>query len=491
MRASRLVALAAVMLATVAGCGGEETLTGSVPDGASFAPANTAAYVFSVTDVESEQWAKADALLKRFPGRAELLESFNEELEQDDLTWERDVRPALGEDVHVVWLDFGNGGENIVGYTKPRDKAKLNALLECCDEPMVHREIDGWTVFAEEQALIDRFARARSGDSLADDDVFRDAMERLPDDSLARAYVSGQQIEAAIEREAAKDPDVRAFRELQKSLGTIESLSFAATARDEGVRMDAAFAGNRDPQVDSFEAALDERLPAGALAYVSFGDLRDFWRGFLDSAKQSIPNFEQQRRQFETALGFSLEDDLFPLFKQEGAVALYRSSSEIPGVTFLLDVEGEEEKARNVVTRLGALVQLGDQGAMRKLTIEGVEVTQLSFPGETFSVFLGVSEGTLIVSTTEAGFREALGAETPLADDEVFEQAREAAELPDDSIGFLYVNLNVALDFFLDMAPEGEIDPQVRPNVEPLESALLYGQRDGNRVLLSGFLTIK
>jgi hypothetical protein len=160
-------------------------------------------------------------------------------------------------------------------------------------------------------------------------------------------------------------------------------------------------------------------------------------------------------------------------------------------VTFLLDVEGEEEKAQNVINRLGALLQLSEgEGSVRKLTIEGVQVTQLSFPGEELSVFLGVSDGALIASSTEAGFREALTNNEALSGDAAFEQAREAAELPDESLGFLYVNLNQALDYILDLTGE-EVDPEVRTNVEPLESALLYGERDGNRVLLSGFLTIK
>jgi hypothetical protein len=492
MRVFRPAALAALVLTLAAGCGGDDvTKSGSVPEGASFAPANTAAYAVAVTDADSEQWRAADRLLRKFPGRAELLDDFNDELEEDNLTWERDVRPALGEDVHIVWLDFGNDGENVVGYTQPRDEAKFNKLLECCGERMAHRKIEDWTVFAEEEALLQRFANARSGDSLGDDGTFREAMERLPDDSLARAYVSGEQIEAAIEREAAGSADARQFRELQKNLGTIESLSFATTAREEGVRMDAVFASSTDPRVESFEAGLADRLPTGALAYLSFGDLREFWRGFLESAQKSVPNFEQQRDQLETALGFSLEKDLFPLFKDEGALAVYRASGSVPGVTFLLDVEGEEEKAQNVVNRLGALLQLSEgEGSVRKLTIEGVQVTQLSFPGEELSVFLGVSDGALIASSTEAGFREALTNNEALSGDAAFEQAREAAELPDESLGFLYVNLNQAVDYILDLTGE-EVDPEVRTNVEPLESALLYGERDGNRVLLSGFLTIK
>jgi hypothetical protein len=490
MRGFRLAALAGVAVTLAAGCGGDTTRSGSVPDGASFAPANTAAYVVAVTDVESEQWRQADELLKKFPGRAKLIESFTEDLAEDDLTWEEDVRPALGEDIHVVWLDFANDGENIVGYAQPKDKAKFNELVECCDEPMVHREIDGWTVFAETQALITRFANARSDDSLADQDVFRDAMERLPDDSLARAYVSGEQIEAAVERGAAKDSDLRQFRQLQRNLGTIESLSFATTPRDEGVRMDAVFASSMDPQAESFSAELAERLPAGALAYLAFGDLREAFRGFLDSAKENDPNFEQQRRQFETALGFSLEDDLFPLFSEEGGLAVYRSGEATPDATLLLDVEGDEEKAQNVINRLGALLQLGEgEGSVRKLTIEGVEVTQLGLPGDEFGAFLGVSDGMLIAATTQAGFRAALDPDETLAEDAQFEQAQEAAELPDESLGFVYLNLQELLPLALEQDPD--VDPDVSPNTKPLQSALLYGEGDGNRVLLSGFLTIE
>jgi len=495
MRALRLLVLVALLLAVATGCGGDEsTRSGSVPDGASFAPADTAAYVVAVTDVESEQWRQADELLKRFPGRAKLLESITEDLEEDNLTWEEDVRPALGEDVHVVWLDFANDGDNIIGYTQPKDEAKFNALLECCDEPMVHREIDGWTVFAETEALIGRFERARSDDSLADDDVFSSAMERLPDDSLARAYVSGRQLETAIEREAAKDADLRSFRQLQKSLGTIESLSFAATAREDGVRLDAAFAGSEEPDVETFNDALSERIPAGPLAYVSFGDLTKSLRRFLDSAQEDDPNFEQQRTQLETALGFSLEEDLFPLFSEEGAVALYPSSTDTPGVTFMLDVGDEEEKAKNVINRLGALLQLaGGEGTVRKLTIEGVEVTHITVPDDDVEVFVGISDGNLLVSTTEAGFREALSADEPLSDDEQFEQAREAAELPDENLGYVYLDLEEAVSFFLglsDVAGE-DVDPEVQENLEPLETVLVYGERDGNRVLFSGFVTIK
>jgi hypothetical protein len=188
-----------------------------------------------------------------------------------------------------------------------------------------------------------------------------------------------------------------------------------------------------------------------------------------------------------------LEEDLFPLFKDEGAVAVYQASELAPGVTLMLDVSGEEEKARNVINRLGALLQVGGGGVVRKLRIEGVEVTHLRLE-EGIQVFLGVADGRLIASSTRLGFEDALDPDQSLADDASFEQAREAAEIPDENLGFVYLDLNRLLSFVLDLdalGRGGDVDPELRANIEPLESALLYGERDGNRVLMSGFVTIK
>jgi len=118
-RLLRTGALAALVLA-VTGCGAAKQAA-STPDGADFAPASTAVYVTGVTDPDSSQWAKADALLGRFPGREKLLAEARKDLLKDGLTWERDVKPALGPELNLALLDFNDADHNYVFFTKPKD----------------------------------------------------------------------------------------------------------------------------------------------------------------------------------------------------------------------------------------------------------------------------------------------------------------------------------------------------------------------------------
>ena len=125
------VGVLAVITAAVvaAGCGGSADTTSAGSGGASIAPANAAAYISVDSNLDSAAWTKAKALLDRFPGKAEIIADLRSELEQEGLDWETDVKPALGDELDVVWLDFQNDGESYVGMTRPQDAAKFNALL--------------------------------------------------------------------------------------------------------------------------------------------------------------------------------------------------------------------------------------------------------------------------------------------------------------------------------------------------------------------------
>jgi hypothetical protein len=111
--------------------------------------------------------------------------AFRKDLRKDNLTWERDVKPALGDELNLALLSFEDADHNYVFFTKPKDEAKFDKLLEAGDDPQVHRKIDGWTVFADNKLSLDNFEQARSsGDSLSDKDEFRDAMGSLSEATL-------------------------------------------------------------------------------------------------------------------------------------------------------------------------------------------------------------------------------------------------------------------------------------------------------------------
>ncbi len=491
MRFLQIGVLVAIALA-VSGCGSDKQ-AGTVPAGADFAPASSAVYISGVTDPSSSQWEKADTLLGRFPGRDELLASFRKDLQKEGLSWERDIKPALGDELNLVLLDFEDAEHNYVFFTKPKDEAKFDKFIEAGDDPQVHRKIDGWTVFADNKLSLDNFEQARSsGDSLSDKDEFRDAMGSLSEETTLRGYVGGESIYAALGKEAATDPDAKTFERFSRSFGKLESVSFSTAAEDDGVAVEAAYTNTKEYKIGNYKPELDDALPSGALFYLSFGNLEDVFNSVLTSADQSFPQFKAQRSRIEAALGFELKSDLFPLFSKEGAIAVYRGGELTPNVLFVLRVP-DEAKAQRVVDRFAALASLGGETS-RTIRVHGVEATEITIAEAGVSVLAAVSDGKAFVTNSKAELEQALGDKKKLADDPVYQEARDVAGGPDETASFVYTNLETGLPYVFDFAEKdepGSITPDVRANTKPLRSAVFYAEQDGKRTSLSGFLTIK
>ena len=498
MRVLRIGLVAALAFA-VSGCGAKKEASSSLPTGADFAPASSVVYVTGITDPTSSQWEKADALLGHFPGREKLLASARKELKKDGLTWEQDVKPALGAELNLVLLSYKDADHNYVFFTKPRDEAKFDKLLESGqgDNVQVHRKIDGWTVFADNKKSLDNFASAQAGGgSLAEEGTFRDAMKAMPDDAAIRAYVAGEPIYALIQKEASTNPDARSFQNFSNGLGRLKSISFSSSAEEEGVAVQAAYEQEKQAKVGSYAPELDNTLPAGALLYVSFGNLKQFFDQALEQASQQNPGFRKQLGQMEQALGFQLKDDLLPLFSKEGAIAAYHGDGEYaaPDVIFALRVPDDEDKARNLVDRLAALAGLGGL-TVQPFSVDGAVGKQFSIPeAGGLSVYALVTDGKALVSNSKLTIEQALGDSKKLSDDSVYRDARAAASVPDETAGFIYANLKVGLPYvfdFADASEPGSVSPDALANTKPLESAILYTKQDGDRTTVSGFLTIK
>jgi Protein of unknown function (DUF3352) len=497
MRALRFALLVAFAFA-LAGCGAKNEVSSSIPSGADFAPASSVVYVTGITDPSSSQWQKADELLGRFPGREKLLASARKDLAKDGLTWERDVKPALGDDLNLVLLSFKDADHNYVFFTKPRDEVKFNKLLESGtgDDVQVHRKIDGWTVFADNEKALDNFAAAHAtGNSLSDDDAFKDAMKGLPDDSALRGFVAGEPIYDLIQKEAATNPDTQSFKSFSDSFGRLKYVAFSSAAEDEGVAVQASYESTKKANVGSYSAELDDTLPSGALLYVSFGDLEDYLNQLLETVNEESPEFRKQLEQMQKGLGFDLRRDALPLFSKEGAIAVYHGDGEFaaPNVLFALNVPDDEDRANKLIDRLAALAGIGGVPAL-PFNVDGAEGKEFEIPDEGFSIYTVVTDGKAFVSNSKATIEQALGDAEKLSDDSVYQDARDAASAPDETAGFVYANLKVGLPYVFDFADQsepGSISPDARANTKPLQSAILYTKQDGDRTKISGFLTIK
>ena len=271
-----VAAVGASLLA--AGCGGE-SLTGI--RGASVVPATAVAFVSIDSDPNSSQWQNVDELANRFPGRKDAQAELEDSLRSDaELDYSKDVEPALGPELDLVWLDFANDGQNVVGLMQPKDVDAFHRLVEKGNaqdpsDKLLVEEVDGWQVMGTDQASIDAYksAVALDGPVLADDESFSQAMDDYDEASLIKAYLSGATVMDEVRKSLSKDE-----AEFVEKIGNLDWIAAALRATDEGVRFDTTVRGTpgklmRSSSGDAtpnFELALPDQLPADVLAYVGF-----------------------------------------------------------------------------------------------------------------------------------------------------------------------------------------------------------------------------
>jgi hypothetical protein len=485
---SLLPLLCSLVLALVAaGCGSDEQ-AGGIPEGADLVPAQTALFVAVNTDFDSGQWKTAGDLLDEFPDGDKLRSMIFEQLSAEGIDLDKDVKPALGPQVNVAWLDAADE-ESFVGFTQPKDVDKLRDLLAKTDEEFVDRDIQDWTAFATDEKYLDALDVATSGGSLAADPRFAEAMEHVADDALARFYFNGPAAETALTESSGLDLEA-----LTKVLpgGAVPWMSASVSAEGGGARMDGAvgFAGDPEGYVGpSYEAGLPDVVPEGALAYVSFKDLEAQISKLRDAFAQVEPEIERDIGRFENELGVSLEEDIGPLLAGEGALYV-RQSLFIPEVTLLLEVE-DEAGAMDVMDSLVAgsreYLPLGEP---RTVDIEGVEARQVDIE-EPVSLFYAAFDGRLVVTTQRSGITALQEDDDRLSGDDRFQGALDDAGMPDETTGFAYVDLKSTIPYVLDFLGSGEDVPEeVDRNLEPLDQVVTYSTRDGNTIEFTGFLSI-
>src|SRR5207248_5138153 len=95
--------------------------------------------------------------------------------------------------------------------------------------------------------------------------------------------------------------------------------------------------------------------------------------------------------------------------------------------------------------------------------------------------------GRLVVSDAASGI-ESLAPLTPkFASDPVFRSAKEAAGMPEETTGFLFVNLRGVLPV-LERVGQASVPPDVVANLRPLQAFHAYGSVAGDTLSLKAFL---
>jgi hypothetical protein len=510
-RAAALLALTLGLVAAVSACGNSGS--GAASGAAVYAPASAAIFATVDTDTEGAQWQALDALLAKFPdGEGAIDKALGEIGAEEGLDFETDIRPAVGAELAIVGFDAD--GDEVVLLTQPEDPEKLKKIVATGDEPGVTEELDdGWWAAGSQKSL-DRFDDARkSGDSLADDDAYRNATEDLFEDAIATIYVNGRLVE---QTNAVLDELSGAQSALAKCVGGDDAsgASFAAAARieDDGVRVQGDIASTVVPTDAAGSLDLDTIFRSGALAYVTASGLGDGIRKVVDCVSSNDPTTAQTLAQVQLGLGVSLDDDIAALFDGSTGVAIYAPAPDTgytaltPVVVFATEVDHEDEAMaliEQLVDRAGGLMSF--MGEERSITLEdagisGVDARVLKNEGKPV-LYIGTHGGALVVSNSEAGLA-ALTSGSSLAEDPEYTDSRTAAGMPSDAGAVVYVNLQAATGLMgatgLGIASGSEEgwSPYVpradlSENLEPLKSLLFWSDDSGDDSLsFEGFLQI-
>src|SRR5438067_5510286 len=313
-----------------AGCG---SAWSQAAGAASIVPASVVAYVAIDSNPNSSEWQLADDLAGRFPAKQKAVASLERSFRSGTgFDFGRDVKPALGPEIDVVWLDLGNGGRDVVGLTQPADKAAFERVVKAANGDLVTDSVDGWEVMSARQETIDAFKKlvAAGGATLDKDPGFKQAMGELPSDALVRAWLDGA---SATARLRASVPDGET--DLFDKLGTLDWLSASLSTSAEGVRLDLSVRGEPGSLIRSsaggtggFHPSLAGRLPSDVFAYLAFHGTRAMFSGIDSNPALAGPRLASVR---------SLLGDVGTLLAGEDALYVRPGSGRLPEVTLLAD----------------------------------------------------------------------------------------------------------------------------------------------------------
>jgi hypothetical protein len=484
MRLGVIVALAGGLALVGGGCGGTET-AGSPATG--IVPAGVPAFVSVDTDTSSSQWKTADALASKFPDKRKAVDAMHTELQKEGFDWEHDLKPALGPEVDIVWLDLANDGENVVGLLQPDDDEAFARAVEKGNkkdpnDKAVYEKYKGWTLISDKQSKLDRFRTMAdsASETLDQDPAFIRAMKSTPDEALAKAYVDGPKVMDKIRQQVTADQ-----QKFVRQLGSLDWATASLAASSDGLAFDTTVHGTlgklfgKGASTPAFDAKLPDVVPKDTLFYLTFHGTKGLLGGLENNPGFSSP----QLAPVVEVLG-----KLGNLLQGENALYVRPSAGgRIPEVTLITEPK-KGVGGRATLNRILAKYA-GDIGAVPTSgRIAGVPASTLS-SGDVSIHYADVG-GKLVVTDSPAGIANARHPGTPLTSSDVYKDAVATSKMPSRTHGFLYVDVRAGTGL-VEKLSGTKLPAEVSRNLKPLRSAVEYAVSRQHQLSVRFFLRIK
>jgi hypothetical protein len=459
-----LPAVAAVVVLAVRALGSEEPPATAA---AKLAPKNTLVYVHVSTDTERDAVERAHELLGRFDSYERITDTILQRLVGTSRDVKAgDVEPWLGDEAALALVDAGQATAGSLVIVRVTDARRARDFLTRSPRHTAVRTYkgdridefgtvnvafkDGWLLIGQSITVQGALERADGRDqSLADDPIFRRAMEGAPEGRAADAYITV----GGLRRLLAPQGDLLGGLATALDQPALQAVALSAEAEDdERLRitahsiLDAAAQKRSGGVPEPLDADLLEDVPEDALAYYgvrgisgALGNLLAAAAGGADAGGAG-PVLQRLRRELTRQAGDGLERDLLRLFDGEVAVVITKAIPA-PALSLVAKV-ADEERTAGVLRRLQApLVRMltpeGEQ-APRWRTDDlggGVRAHTLAIPSGA-ELSYAVFDGRLVLGTGPTAIRRIKDADGSLEDSDAFKSVERRSEKM-TSLGFL------------------------------------------------------
>jgi hypothetical protein len=382
-----LCAAAAALFVAACGDGGGDEENGP----ASLVPATAPAYFEVVLRPEGEAADDAEAALGKIIDSPDPGNELVTQLEQsaarsgEGFNYEEEIAPWLGERVGIFPSSLAGESEAaLVIETTDPDKALefVSSQEDATDKEGEYEGhtfkldadgdafgiVDDFLVFAK-PAGFKQVVDTADGDSLADEDDFKDSVGDLPEDRLATLYALPKTFLEAIPDEEI-DPQGRAIVLKALGEGGSEPILGDITATAENITLDFSAGGGA---VETNESALLGELPADSWLAFGLSDIGAAVQNSVDQIESAgVPGLDGEaiREQLRSQAGINLEQDVINTL---GDAALFVQGTSISSLGGALVIETKDPAASaGLLTKLQTLIA---QQAGAAVTIEPLAST--------------------------------------------------------------------------------------------------------------------
>jgi Protein of unknown function (DUF3352) len=479
---SRALAGLATAAALAAGCGGGGA--GGEDSPATIVPPD--ALVYTEVVVRPEGSLRDDALdaagkvLLTDDPEARIRELLDQAFEGEEVDYERDVEPWLGERAGV-WVADGETGVVLLAATDADDaRASLEAALKRDGGTVTERSHRGhdYLVDADEVAVgvVGDFAAigrerdyrrsidAAEGDSLAETDEYADAVDALADERLAHFWV-----------------DLPALLELGEfsafmPLDGLSPVAGSFTADGERLAVEVNLRGSGASLLGGGSTPLLQELPGDSWASFGVADAGATLRDAVDGFAGAIGGLAV-RREVQRETGLDLDRDLLDWIGHVGVFVRGTTPATLDGGLVIQPTD--EDRAADAFGKIVGAAQVKAKVRAEPVDIAGADQAFELRAAHALRrpVVIARDSGLVVITAGRAAAEAALGSEDRLGDTDLYSSAEELVGMEPGAL----VSMPELLELVNGYGPDAEFR-EAEPYLEAYSVVAAGSVADGDEV---------